>query len=111
MENWSYELGGSASWSQSHRDAQRRYPLNPGFMLASNPLSESSTSRGIGYTLQALLERRVTANWFIGAGIDIQQAEDYTPSHGLIYLRYSAAGWQGDLAMPPQALVPYADFK
>ncbi|WP_404871451.1 hypothetical protein, partial [Klebsiella pneumoniae] len=25
-------------------------------------------------------------------------------------VRYSAAGWQGDLDMPPQPLVPYADW-
>jgi hypothetical protein len=29
----------------------------------------------------------------------------------LIYLRYSLAGWQGDLDLPPQPLTPYADFK
>ncbi|WP_430537142.1 hypothetical protein, partial [Salmonella enterica] len=24
--------------------------------------------------------------------------------------RYSAAGWQGDMDLPPQPLVPYADW-
>ncbi|STT82589.1 cellulose synthase operon protein C [Klebsiella pneumoniae] len=52
----------------------------------------------------------VTSNWFVGAAVDIQQAKDYTPSHALLYVRYSAAGWQGDLDMPPQPLVPYADW-
>ena len=46
----------------------------------------------------------------VGAAVDIQQAKDYTPSHALLYVRYSAAGWQGDLDMPPQPLVPYADW-
>ncbi|MDN6634152.1 MAG: BCSC C-terminal domain-containing protein, partial [Enterobacterales bacterium] len=70
-----------------------------------------SSSSGVGYTLRAIVERRVTSNWFIGAGVDIQEAKDYTPSHGLIYVRYSAAGWQGDMDLPPQPLTPYADFK
>ncbi len=52
-------------------------------------------SRGFGYTARALVERRVTGNWFVGAAVDIQQAKDYTPSHALLYVRYSAAGWQG----------------
>jgi hypothetical protein len=52
----------------------------------------------------------VTSNWFVGAAVDIQQAKDYTPSHALLYVRYSAAGWQGDMDMPPQPLVPYADW-
>lgn len=110
-ENWSFDLGGSVSWSHSKTDAQQRYPVNPGFTLASNPTSASSSGGGVGYTLQAVVERRITPHWFIGAGMDIQQAKDYTPSHGLLYVRYSAAGWDGDLDMPPQPLIPYADFK
>jgi len=62
-------------------------------------------------TLQGVVERRITPDWFIGVGVDIQQAKDYTPSHGLIYVRYSAAGWEGGLDMPPQPLTPKADFK
>ncbi|EGG1063528.1 cellulose synthase subunit BcsC-related outer membrane protein, partial [Escherichia marmotae] len=55
-------------------------------------------------------ERRVTSNWFVGTAIDIQQAKDYAPSHFLLYVRYSAAGWQGDMDLPPQPLIPYADW-
>ncbi len=68
------------------------------------------SSQGFGYTARALIERRVTANWFVGTAVDIQQAKDYTPSHLLLYVRYSAAGWQGDMDLPPQPLVPYADW-
>lgn len=110
-ENWSFDLGGSVSWSHSQTHAQQRYPVNPGYTLASNPSSASSSGGGTGYTLQAVIERRLTPNWFIGAGVDIQQAKDYTPSHGLLYVRYAAGGWEGDLDMPPQPLTPYADFK
>ncbi|MHC2598019.1 putative Zn-dependent protease [Kluyvera sp. 1366] len=110
-ENWSFDLGGSVSWSQSHTDGQQRYPVNPGFMLASNPTSDSSSGRGFGYTLQALVERRITPHWSVGLAMDIQQAKDYTPSHGLIFMRYSMSGWNGDMDMPPQPLTPYADFK
>ena len=64
----------------------------------------------MGYTAHALVERRITGHWFVGAAVDIQQAKDYTPSHALLYVRYSAAGWQGDMDMPPKPLVPYADW-
>uniref|UniRef100_UPI0021038323 cellulose synthase subunit BcsC-related outer membrane protein n=1 Tax=Pantoea sp. ME81 TaxID=2743935 RepID=UPI0021038323 len=110
-ENWSFDLGGSVSWSQSQTDAQQRYPVNPGFTLASNPTSDSSSGNGFGYTLQAVVERRITPHWSVGLAMDIQQAKDYTPSHGLIYMRYSMGGWNGDMDMPPQPLEPYADFK
>lgn len=59
---------------------------------------------------RAIVERRVTSNWFVGLGVDIQEAKDYTPSHALLYVRYSAAGWQGDMDLPPQPLIPYADW-
>ncbi|HIG7253470.1 TPA: cellulose synthase complex outer membrane protein BcsC [Klebsiella pneumoniae] len=114
-ENWSWELGGSVSWSHSRTQTQARYPLlnlipSDYRQRASELTEEGSSSHGFGYTARALVERRVTSNWFVGAAVDIQQAKDYTPSHALLYVRYSAAGWQGDLDMPPQPLVPYADW-
>lgn len=114
-ENWSWELGGSVSWSHSRTKSQASYPLMnlipPDWREnASQDSSSGGSSQGFGYTARALVERRVTSNWFVGAAVDIQEAKDYTPSHALLYVRYSAAGWQGDLDMPPQPLVPYADW-
>lgn len=71
---------------------------------------EGSSDQGFDYTVRALMERQVTSNWSIGVAIDIQQAEDYTPSYALLYAYYSAAGWQGNLDIPPQPLVPYAGW-
>lgn len=114
-ENWSWELGGSGSWSHSRTKAQASYPrlnLIPAAFRqdASDEGSEGGSSQGFGYTAHALVERRISSKWSIGAGIDIQQAKDYTPSHGMIFVRYSDAGWQGDMDMPPQPLMPYADW-
>jgi hypothetical protein len=103
--------------SHSTTSDQARYPLQN---LLNNSIQTipdryaydaGESSNGVGYTLRALIERRLSSHWTLGAGVDIQQAKDYTPSHALIYLRYSMAGWQGDLDMPPQPLVPYSDFK
>ena len=110
-ENWSFDLGGSVSWSRSKTSAQQRYPVNPGFVTTANDSPAGSSGSGFGYTLRAAVERRLTAHWTLGAAVDIQQAKDYTPSHGLIYARYSMSGWEGDLDLPPQPLAPYADFK
>ena len=114
-ENWSWELGGSVSWSHSRTQSQASYPLmnlipDDWRKDAADDRSSGGSSQGFGYTARALVERRVSSNWFVGTAIDIQQAKDYTPSHALLYVRYSAAGWQGDLDMPPQPLVPYADW-
>ncbi len=109
-ENWSWELGGSVSWSYAKTDNERRYPIQSLLPARMEAMEEGSSSTGVGYTARALVERRLTSHWSIGAGIDIQEAKDYTPSHALIFVRYSMAGWQGDMDMPPQPLVPYADW-
>ena len=94
-----------------------RYPLQglipvdePGRYTDRGAMETGSSSSGTGYTARAIVERRVTSNWFVGLGVDIQEAKDYTPSHALLYVRYSAAGWQGDMDLPPQPLIPYADW-
>lgn len=130
-ENWSFDLGGSLSWSHSKTNDSRRYPkaanlinrYGSAYGLSAQDRSqlidyinnqspdEGSASSGIGYTLQAAIERRLTSHWTVGIAVDIQQAKDYTPSHGLLYVRYSMAGWEGDPDMPPQPLIPYANFK
>ena len=116
-ENWSWELGGSVSWSHSKTKDVMRYPLQglipdnePGRYTDKGVMETGSSSSGTGYTARVIVERRVTSNWFVGLGVDIQEAKDYTPSHALLYVRYSAAGWQGDMDLPPEPLVPYADW-
>ncbi|WP_300001434.1 cellulose synthase complex outer membrane protein BcsC [uncultured Cedecea sp.] len=115
-ENWSWELSTSASWSYSQTSTHKLYPiaslLNNGNISYPEgfDINAGTSSNGFGYTAQALIERRLNENWSIGAGIDLQHAKDYTPSHALIYLRYSQAGWLGDLDLPPQPLIPYANF-
>ncbi|MDM3867976.1 cellulose synthase complex outer membrane protein BcsC [Proteus faecis] len=134
-ENWSWELSGSVSWSYSQTDDRKRYPLqyliSPDkfnrYMNGLSPedredmmrlyyqehdaIDKGGSSNGFGYTARALVEHRITPHWFIGVAIDIQQAKNYTPSHALMYLRYSFDGWNGDLDLPPNPLIPYADFK
>ncbi|OAT34799.1 cellulose synthase complex outer membrane protein BcsC [Proteus myxofaciens] len=123
-ENWSWELSGSLSWSYSQTDDRKRYPLQhlvspdkfnryPNIFPSEerDTVDKGSSSNGFGYTTRALVEHRLTPHWFIGGAIDIQQAKNYTPSHALLYLRYSFDGWNGDLDLPPNPLTPYADFK
>lgn len=115
-ENWSWELSSSASWSHSQTSDSKLYPiaslLNNGNINypTGADANTGTSSNGFGYTAQALIERRLNENWYVGAGIDLQHAKDYTPSHALIYLRYSQAGWMGDLDLSPQPLIPYANF-
>lgn len=111
--DWSWELGGSVSWSTSKTDDGLRYPLQgliPETLPDRDAVEEGGRSHGVGYTLNALVEHRLTDHWRIGGRVDIQQADDYAPSHFMLYLRYTFKPWQGDLDLPPRPLTPYADF-
>ncbi|MEW7865974.1 cellulose synthase complex outer membrane protein BcsC [Aeromonas diversa] len=111
--DWSWEVNGSVSWSRSRSDDTQRYPLAglvPPALPDRDAIERGGSSSGIGYTLGGLVEYRLTDHWRIGARIDIQQADDYAPSHGTLFLRYSFKPWQGDLDMPPRPLTPYGEF-
>jgi len=113
-DNWSWNVGGSVSWSTSSTKDQARYPLTdliPDSVTDKSAIAQGSSSSGIGYTVQAGLERRVSSNWVVGAVVDIQQAKDYTPSHVQAYLRYSPSNWQGNMNLPPLPLQPYSDAR
>ena len=111
--DWSWELGGSGSWSYARTDDSRRYPLEgllPAGLPDRNAPVKGGSSSGFGYTLNGVVEHRLTEHWRIGGRVDIQQADDYAPSHVTLFLRYTFKPWQGDLDMPPRPLTPYAGF-
>ncbi|WP_281245951.1 cellulose synthase complex outer membrane protein BcsC [Oceanisphaera psychrotolerans] len=55
-DNWSWELGGSVSWSRAVTEDQRRYPLAgliPAGLPDADAIEEGGSSSGFGYTLRA----------------------------------------------------------
>lgn len=113
-DNWSYELGGSGTWTRATIGDNILYPLPnlvPNLLAGDNVVSSGSTSSGFGYTLLALFERRLGSHFVLGGVVDIQRSRDYTPSHASIYLRYTHEGWQGDMDMPLKPIVPYANYQ
>lgn len=112
-ENWSYEVGGSISWSYTIDNGILLYPLPnllPPEIAAQNRWIDGTNGSGLGFTFLALVERRLSSHFTLGAVFDLQRTTDYTPSHASLYLRYSLEGWEGDLDMPIRPLVPFANF-
>ena len=123
--NWSLSLESSVSWSKAKTNSSNLYPLDNskqkldeilgenGYDVVNNPVLEKDggSSSGIGYRVQGLAERRLTENWVLGAGVLYQHSDDYAPSRALMYLRYTFDVWKGNLPLPVQPLVPYADFR
>lgn len=121
--DWSYILEGSVSVSKAKTRDMDYYPQRS---LIAGPLQElgvsdavfitdnsfkGGSSTGVGYSVRGLIERRLNNHWVLGAGLDWQYSEDYSPNRGMLYLRYSFASWQGNLKLPIEPLTPYADFK
>ncbi|RUR23352.1 cellulose synthase complex outer membrane protein BcsC [Legionella qingyii] len=114
VANWSYELGGTVTWSRAVTQDLVSYPLPnliPNFDTTQNSIQTGGPSVGYGYSYHALIERRLGSHFIIGGLVDIQQSTDYTPSHLSLFLRYSFEGWQGDMDMPIVPLIPYSNFR
>ncbi|MGL5799659.1 MAG: cellulose synthase subunit BcsC-related outer membrane protein, partial [Plesiomonas sp.] len=118
-EDWSLHMEASVSYSWSKSKGGAYYPTRPDLQQQAqniadetsiSPLHPSGGTPGVGYQARLIAERRLTPHWFMGAAFDLQKSKTYTPSHGLLYLRYSFNGWNGNLLLPPEPLIPYADF-
>lgn len=112
--NWSYELGGTVTWSRATTKNLVLYPLPylvPNLDSSQNTIQTGGSSIGYGYSILALLERRLGSHFIIGGLVNLQQSTDYTPSHLSLFLRYSFEGWQGNMDMPIVPLIPYSDFR
>ncbi|MDW5377130.1 cellulose synthase complex outer membrane protein BcsC [Halomonas sp. HP20-15] len=111
--DWSWQLDAAISQSWTDSDASARYPLG-GDAIAGLPDATATRSGGsgggFGFSLGGRVERRLADHWIAGLAVNLQQAEDYAPNGFNLSLRYTFGAWQGDLAMPPETLEPYADF-
>ena len=121
--NWSVSLESSVGWSYAKTKANDLYPLSglsdkllsvvdqEDFELTSLGKTSGGSSNGIGIRLQGLAERRLTDNLVLGGGLLYQHSEGYAPSRAMLYLRYTFDAWQGNLPLPVEPLIPYADFR
>nr|WP_279161776.1 cellulose synthase complex outer membrane protein BcsC [Plesiomonas shigelloides] len=118
-QDWSLHMEASVGYSWPKSDGGPYYPTRPDLQREAvnrsgdtfiNPIYGPGGEPGFGYRARMLVEHRLTPNWFVGAAFDLEKSDTYTPNHALVYLRYSFDGWSGDLLLPPEPLVPYADF-
>ncbi|XPE47899.1 cellulose synthase subunit BcsC-related outer membrane protein [Shigella flexneri] len=113
---WSWELGASvpsstlaqpdrtavsidgpdpSQWKEDASDDNQQRWQQPGLRLYG------ASHRG----------RCVTSNWFVGAGVDIQQAGYYTPSHALRRGVIPLPAGRRFRQLPAACSIPYADWQ
>lgn len=114
--DWSVSLEGSWGWSRANTDSSDLYPEHnvsqwDGVADGARLKSTSGTSTGQTIRLQGALERRLSDHLVLGGAFSWQQAENYAPGYGSLYLRYTFDAWQGNLPLPIEPLTPYADFR
>lgn len=91
----------SASISNSWTEEDAPY-------LSSGDSSERGG--GFGASLQAAVEKRVSKRWYIGALVDLQRSEFYTPNHFMLYGKYTFNDRWQPIEYPPAVPTLYSDF-
>ncbi|WP_050905087.1 cellulose synthase subunit BcsC-related outer membrane protein [Vibrio campbellii] len=96
---WSYQLSASISNSWTQEGAP---------YLSTGDTSESGG--GFGASLQAAVEKRVSKRWYLGALVDLQRSEFYTPNHFMLYAKYTFNDRWQPIEYPPAVPTLYSDF-
>lgn len=112
---WSWTARARLSLAASRSEARDRYPLKS--KLAGLGLSdidareEADSSVGLGVSVFAAAERRLSKHAVLGASVTYQHDTDrYAPFYAGLWLRWHWDGWEGDLPQPPTPMTPYAKW-
>ncbi|HCH2128593.1 cellulose synthase [Vibrio parahaemolyticus] len=97
--SWSYQLSASVSNSWTKEDAPYL-----------STVATSDKGGGFGTSLQAAVEKRVSKRWYLGALVDVQRSEFYTPNHFMLYAKYTFNDRWQPIEYPPAAPMLYSDF-
>lgn len=116
----SWQLRASLSVSNSREDAADFYPTRPDLQAraATAPLPAgytapryaSSQGGGVGHSLLAAAEYRLTPHLALGGRFSLDRSDYYNPNSLLVYLRYFLDPRVEPVRFPPVPVQPYAQF-
>lgn len=107
---WSYLLKGSVSASTSYEKDMPYYPTDPALQAIGNPVYAGGNGSGTGFSLGSALEYQATPNFFLGARVEIDRSEYYTPNFMTLYVRYMFDAHTDPVPYPPDPVKPYSRF-
>jgi hypothetical protein len=106
-----WQLKASASLSDSYSSASDYYPTNPAIQKdQGNPSYAASASSGSGWAVSGTAEYQVTPNLALGAQLEHEESDYYTPYSVLFYARYTFGKASQPLAQRPRPVQAYSQF-
>ncbi len=107
----SWELRGSAGYSNTYESDSPFYPTSPQLQRASGNLVHSGgPGGGFSYSLGGVLQYNLTSRLAVGVSFSIDRSHDNAPSTAMLYFRYLFNPDKGPVKYPPSAVDPYSDF-
>ena len=111
LDRFSWRLRAAFSLTATRRDEQDWYPRDAALQAAAgDPVYAGSNGTGTGFSLRSAAEYRVARDWSLGATIDLDRSEYYTPNTFGLYLRYRYTGDRDRFDIFPRPPQPYADY-
>ena len=117
-DSWSYSVRVSGSYSIAKVDDAPYFPNNPELQALAeerqavtgvNPIYAGSNSQGSSYSINSIIEKRLTDHWSMGARMQLQRSQFYSPSNIGLFLKYDFNEHWSPIETPPRAPNTYAD--
>lgn len=94
-----YGISVPIKWAGSTENFAWNVDTTLGYSIAKT----KKTTTGLGYGMQLNGEYRLSPHFALGGVINLKHQKDYSPSTGLLYIRYLFKPWNGDVISPPKA--------
>ncbi|KAB0493614.1 cellulose biosynthesis protein BcsC [Pseudomonas vancouverensis] len=99
-DRFSYQVKGSVGVQYFDQDAADYFPNDKDLQAASNQRYSGQTKTGVGYSLSGAGEYKFGSNFFLGANLGVDNAQDYKQFTGAMYLRYMFEDMNGSMELP-----------
>jgi len=117
----SYQIRASLSYAKTRENGAPFYPTDPllqgraetgpSFPSAYNQaFYTGGTGGGVGFSLRAAADYRVTPNVALGGRFSMDRSAYYAPNAMLFYLRYQFNPETGPVALKPDPVTPYSQY-
>ncbi|ONH54328.1 Tetratricopeptide repeat-containing protein [Pseudomonas cedrina] len=101
FDRFSYELKSSVGVQHIAQDGADYFPTDSRLQAnAPTQRYDSSSKTGIGYSLNAAAEYRLTSRFYLGGEVGVDNAQDYRQYVGNAYLRYLFEDLSGPMPLP-----------